>query len=105
MGVEAVEGRVPEPPEALDPDGRLPERRRLQVAPLPLPLAEREISAAPSSTLRCRDTAGIEIGSGAVSSVTVASPRVSSARIARRVGSASAANTRLSWSVAVTPYT
>ena len=36
-----------------------------------------------------------------MSSVTVASRSASSARIARRVGSASAENTALSWSVAV----
>jgi hypothetical protein len=41
---------------------------------------------------RCREIAGCEIGNGAASSVTVASPRASRARIARRVGSASAAN-------------
>src|SRR5262249_8637380 len=57
------------------------------------------MSAACSSTFRCRDTAGIEMGKGAVSSVTVASRSASSARIARRVGSASAENTALSWSV------
>jgi hypothetical protein len=36
---------------------------------------------------------------GAASSATVASPSVSRVRIARRVGSASAPNTRLIWSV------
>ena len=60
-----------------------------------LPDRVREMSAACSSTFRCRDTAGIEMGRGAVSSVTVASRSASSARIARRVGSASAENTAL----------
>ena len=39
---------------------------------------------------------GIDIGKGALSAVTVASRSANSARIARRVGSASAENTRLS---------
>src|SRR5438067_3852450 len=59
------------------------------------------MSKACSSTLRCRDTAGIEIGNDAVSSETVALRSANSARIARRVGSASAENTVLSWSIAV----
>jgi hypothetical protein len=61
-----------------------------------LPDRLREMRAASSSTLRCRETAGIDIGKGALSSVTVASRSANSARIARRVGSASAKNTRLS---------
>ena len=67
-----------------------------------LPDRVREMSAAPSSTFRCRDTAGIDMAWGAVSSVTVASCSASWARIARRVGSASAENTMLSWSVPAT---
>src|SRR6267143_5676248 len=61
-----------------------------------LPDRVREMRAACSSTLRCRETAGIDIGSGSLSSVTVASRSANSARIARRAGSASAENTRLS---------
>jgi hypothetical protein len=79
MGVETVEGHVPEASEAVDPVDCL-----------------REMRASSSSTLRCRETAGIDIGKGALSSVTVASRSANSARIARRVGSASAENTRLS---------
>lgn len=67
-----------------------------------LPDRVREMSAAPSSTFKCRDTAGIEMGWGAVNSVTVASRSASWARIARRVGSASAENTMLSSSVPAT---
>jgi len=61
-----------------------------------LVLSDREMSVARSSTFRCRDTAGIEIDRGAVSSVTVASRAANSAMIARRVGSDSAENTALS---------
>src|SRR5262245_8343647 len=61
-----------------------------------LPDRVREMRAACSSTLRCRETAGIDIGRGSLSSVTVASRSANSERIARRVGSASAENTRLS---------
>src|SRR5215207_8534411 len=61
-----------------------------------LPDRVREMRAACSSTFRWRETAGIDIGRGALSSVTVASRSASSSRIARRVGSASAENTALS---------
>src|SRR5262244_1688877 len=44
-----------------------------------------------SSTRRCLDTAGPLIANGADSSLTVAAPEASRARIARRVGSARAA--------------
>jgi len=54
--------------------------------PRHLPDRIREMSAALSSTFKCRDTAGIEMGRGAVSSVTVASFSASPTRIARRVG-------------------
>src|SRR5712692_10016346 len=53
------------------------------------------------STLRCREIAGWDTWNGSASSATVASPSVSRVRIARRVGSASAPNTRLSWSAAI----
>ncbi len=45
--------------------------------------------------------AGCETRNGAASSATVASPLVSRARMARRVGSASAPNTALSWSAGI----
>src|SRR5207237_9588761 len=51
----------------------------------------RAISPARSSTLRCLETAWTLIGNGSASSFTDASPSTSRARIARRVGSASAA--------------
>jgi hypothetical protein len=47
------------------------------------------------------ETACRLIGNGAANSLTVAAPVVSLARIARRVGSASAANTVLSWSAVI----
>src|SRR5687768_11728295 len=47
-----------------------------------------------SSTLRCFEMAGWLISNGLASSVTVASPVASRARIARRVGSARAAKVR-----------
>src|SRR6266542_1809187 len=55
-----------------------------------LPRRSLEISAAFSSTFRCREMAGWEIAKGLASSPTVASPCAKRARIARRVGSASA---------------
>ena len=58
------------------------------------------MSPAFSSTFRCFDTAGRLMSNGAASSLTVASPVDSRARIARRVGSASAANVSESWSAA-----
>jgi hypothetical protein len=60
----------------------------------------REISPADSSTFRCREIAGRLIENGSASSPTVASPSLSRARIARLVGSASAAKITLSRSVA-----
>ena len=50
----------------------------------------REISPARSSTLRCLEIAGWLMANGLASSMTVASPCISRARIARRVGSAKA---------------
>src|SRR5262249_36487612 len=50
------------------------------------------IRPAPSSTLRCLETACTLTGNGSASSLTVASPFASRSRIARRVGSESAAN-------------
>jgi hypothetical protein len=47
------------------------------------------------------DTAGRLIANGAARSVTVTSPPARRARIARRVGSASAASVALSWSAAM----
>src|SRR5260370_40762651 len=55
-----------------------------------VPTARRVISAAPSSTFRCRETAGCVISNGSASCITVTSPWLSRARIARRVGSDSA---------------
>src|SRR3569833_932802 len=52
----------------------------------------REIRPARSSTFRCFEIAGWVIANGAASSPTEASPFASRARIARLVGSASAAN-------------
>ena len=58
-------------------------------------LRPRAIRPARSSTLRCFDAAWTVIGNGSASSLTVASPCASRARIARRVGSAGA------WKVAL----
>ncbi len=49
-----------------------------------------------SSTFRCREIAGSVIAKGAAMSPTVASPSASRVRMARRVGSASAENVRVS---------
>jgi hypothetical protein len=68
VGIEAGQGGVPEPPVALDPVGRVAQRGGLEAAPAPLARPLREMSAARSSTFRCRDTAGIEMERGAVSS-------------------------------------
>src|SRR5713226_7474039 len=54
------------------------------------------MSPAFCSTLRCFDTAGRLNWNGSASSRTVASPWASRARMARRVGSDSAANVALS---------
>src|SRR5437867_5000751 len=51
----------------------------------------REIRPARSSTLRCLEMAGWLMAKGLARSVTEASPEARRARIARRVGSASAA--------------
>src|SRR2546428_11080686 len=59
------------------------------------------MSPARSSTLRCLETAGSVISNGSASSVTEASPEARRARIARRVGSASAAKVLLIGSDAV----
>src|SRR5437762_6464820 len=55
-----------------------------------------------SSTRRCLEIAGPLMSNGAESSLTVAGPPVSRARIARRVGSARAANVALSGSESIT---
>src|SRR4051812_29924690 len=59
------------------------------------------MSPARSSTLRWREIAGRLIGNGSASSFTVASPSARRVRIARRVGSARAANVSVSWSTAI----
>ncbi len=51
----------------------------------------RVIRPARSSTLRCFEIAGCDISNGSASSITDASPEARRDRIARRVGSASAA--------------
>src|SRR5512134_731426 len=53
-----------------------------------------EMRPARSSTFRCLEMAGWLISNGSASSVTVASPVASRARMARRVGSAKAAKVR-----------
>src|SRR5215207_9892810 len=58
---------------------------------------------ASSSTFRCLETAWTVTSYGAASSLTVASPTASLATMSRRVGSASAENTRESGSAA-TPF-
>ena len=95
VGVETVEGHGPEASEAIQSAASRSGAVSRWLA-RHLPDRVREMRAACSSTLRCRETAGIDIGKGALSSVTVASRSANSERIARRVGSASAENTRLS---------
>src|SRR5882672_87023 len=58
----------------------------------------REIKPARSRIFRCLEMAGWLIANGSASSVTDASPEARRARIARRVGSARAANVASSWS-------
>ena len=95
--LEAVEAALPvaagsaPPSRRRPPAGRARSRHGRHCASRP-----RVISPARSSTFRCRDTAGRLIANGAASSVTVASPRASRSRIARRVGSDRAANVLLS---------
>src|ERR1700733_10436946 len=60
-----------------------------------VPSTLRAISPAPSSTFKCRETAGCVMSNGSAISVTVASPRVRRARIALRVGSANAVKAAL----------
>jgi len=69
-------------------------RERLRFEPPGRRCASRpcEISPARSSTFKCFEIASFVIANGSASSITDASPDASRARIARRVGSASAAN-------------
>ena len=102
VGVEPVEVDVPEPPVALHPRRGLPERLGLAGCSSATGPTGSGRSARPvSSTFRCREIAGRLMENGSASSVTVASPSASRARIARRVGSASAAKIMLSRSTAI----
>src|SRR5487761_956355 len=85
--VEPVEALFPKPAIAPKPDVDVLERRA--------------IDPARSSTFKCLDTAGRLMSNGSASAVTDASPSASRARIARRVGSASAANVVLRRSAAI----
>ena len=58
----------------------------------------RSIKPTRSSTERCLETAGWLIAKGSANSPAEASPSISRARIARRVGSARQEKTWLSWS-------
>jgi hypothetical protein len=62
------------------------------------------MSPARSNTFRCFETAGRVILKGLANSLTDFSPRASLPRIARRVGSASAANVELSLSAVIDIY-
>src|SRR6188472_1330137 len=73
-------------------------RAGLSCAVLPL-----VIRPAPSSTLRCLETAWMLTGKGSASSLTVASPEDRRFRIARRVGSASAAKVLSSCAAVIVP--
>ena len=90
--VELVEALVPQAPVRADPVQRAVERLDLEVAGPELGVAPREIRPLRSSTLRCLEIPGSDMSKGAASSPTVASPRASRLTMARRVGSASAAN-------------
>jgi hypothetical protein len=61
------------------------------------PVLVRETSPASESTSRCFITAGSDIEKGCANSLTEASRSASCARIARRVGSESAAKVRSRW--------
>ena len=95
--VQPVVALFPEPPVPRRPLGHFLERLRPPAAPAATAARRlREIRPARSSTFRCFETAGSVMANGSASSVTEASPVASRARIARRVGSASAANVRSS---------
>ena len=98
--IQAVEALLPEAAIALEPRSRPPSsgaassRQGRHCASRP-----RAIRPARSSTLRCLEMAGRLISNGSASSVTDVSPSASRARMARRVGSASAAKVVLRRSV------
>jgi hypothetical protein len=95
--IEAAVARLPEAAARLQPGRGVAQRPRLEPARAPLryPAAGHEAGA-----LKHLDVLGDRrqvIAKGRASSVTVASPARSRARIARRVGSASAAKVASSW--------
>ena len=95
--VEPIEARFPDVPVALGPVGDLLERAGLDAArAATAPRGRARSGPARSSTRRCFETAGMLMSNGSASSVTEHSPDARRARIARRVGSARAANVVLS---------
>jgi hypothetical protein len=84
---EAVKALFPELAVFVDPSGSLAERIGFEFAGTPLGFA--------TAGDECLETAGMLISKGSASSVTEASPRARRARMARRVGSASAEKVEL----------
>ena len=85
--VEPVEACLPQPAILFHPARNVVQRRRLEPARTPLRVAPLDDEASFWSTFRCLETPGRLMSKGSASSVTVASPWASRARIARRVGS------------------
>ena len=89
--LETVEALLPEAAIALEPVGDALERAASIRQGRHCASRPRAMRPARSSTLRCLEMAGRLISNGSASSVTEVSPTASRARMARRVGSASAA--------------
>ena len=96
QGVEALEVRGPQLAEALRPARDLLERLRVQGADVETPLAPfPDEPGALQAGEKLPDIAGPLMANGLDNSLTVASPRASRRKIARRVGSAKAENVTL----------
>ena len=101
---QSIEGLLPELTIGIEPIGSRFESLSFSRHGRHCASRPRSISPARSSTLRCLETAGRLILKGFASSVTDLSPRDSLPRMARRVGSAKAANVVLSLSVVIVIY-
>ena len=105
MRVETVHPPLPRALARLHPRDRLIQRIGLHPAGPPLRLLAADDQPRALEHLEvsrdCREIAGKLIGNGAANSPTVASPSARRVKIERRVGSASAAKVKLSWSVSI----
>jgi len=98
---QTVEAFVPKRSIYFEPVGCLFKRLGGQPAGRHCAVRPREMRPARSNTFRCFETPGRLIVSGWANSLTEASPSVSRAKIARRVGSARAPKVALSASATV----